>query len=92
MTNAPMPARVRRKSLFTGINRTLELPQYTQDEFERRMYAYQNGHLLLDEAFPELSKMAREFIRTGATPEEWRKYQKEVGDLPTEESDSSENH
>lgn len=87
-----MSARVSKTSIFTGISRTLELPQYTQDEFERRMYAYKNGHLLLNEAFPELSKMAREFIRTGATPEEWRKYQREVGEAAAEESDSSENH
>ena len=81
MTNA----RVSRTSIFTGIRRTLELPQYTPDEFERRMYAFKTGALLLDEAFPELSPMAKEFIKSGATPEEWRKHMKETGELTEED-------
>ena len=36
--------------------------------------AWNNGYLLIQEAFPELSPEAREFIKNGITEEEWQKY------------------
>jgi len=69
-----MPARVTRTSYLSGITRTLELKQYDHDEFEKRWIAYRNGYLTLNEAFEEVSPEAREFIRSGATDDEYRRY------------------
>lgn len=52
----------------------MEFPQYTPDEFEKRLIAYNEGKLLLQDAFPELSPTAREFIKSGITDEEWDEY------------------
>jgi len=49
----------------------MEFPQYTPEEFEKRMIAWKSGNLLIQEAFKELSNNAREFIMTGATADEW---------------------
>lgn len=72
MTNAY--ARITKTSMLSRITRTLELKQYTPDEFEKRLLAYNNGQLLLQDAFPELSPSAREFIKSGITDEEWDQY------------------
>lgn len=56
---------VTRTSLFTRKTRTLSLP-ITQDQIE----AYNKGALIQD-AFPNLTADQREFLMTGATPEEW---------------------
>lgn len=69
-----MPATLTKKSAFTGKTRTMSFPQYEQDEFEQRMLAWKNKGLLIQEAFPELSDNAREFILTGATDDEWDEY------------------
>jgi hypothetical protein len=74
-----MPATITRTSILSKVTRTLQLSQYTTEEFERRLHAYDNGYLLLQEAFPELSDSAREFIKTGITDEEWDQYMS-VGD------------
>lgn len=74
-----MPARVTKTSIITGVTRTLQLPYYTQIEFEKRYVAYTNGVVMLEDAFPELSGSAIEFIKTGITDEEWQKYM-ELGD------------
>jgi len=49
----------------------MEFPQYTPEEFEKRMIEWKSGNLLIQEAFKELSNNAREFIMTGVTAEEW---------------------
>jgi len=69
-----MPATITRTSKITGITRTLQVKQYNHDEFEKRLLAWTNGHLLIQEAFPDLSPDAREFIQSGITEEEWEYY------------------
>lgn len=69
-----MPARITKTSMLSRKTRTMEFEQYTAEEFEKRLLAYNNGKLLLQEAFPELSNSAREFIKTGITDEEWDEY------------------
>lgn len=64
-------ARITKTSMISGITRTLEMKQYTQEEFERRYYAWNTGKLLIQEAFPEVSDSAREFIKTGIIEAEW---------------------
>ena len=61
-------------SVLTGLTRTMEFPQYTQDDFEKRLNAWNNGKLLLQEAFEELSPNGREFILSGMTADEWDEY------------------
>jgi len=61
-------------SNVSGITRTMEFPQYTQDEFEKRFIAWNNGNLLLQEAFAEISPNGREFILSGMTGDEWDEY------------------
>jgi hypothetical protein len=77
-----MSARVTRTSMLSKVTRTLELPQYTPEEFERRMNAYNNG-LLIQDAFPEISDSAREFIKNGITEEEWDQYMSVGDDITT---------
>lgn len=69
-----MPARISKTSPFTDRIHTMEFPQYDQDEFESRLLAWRRGDKLIQEAFPELSSTAREFIKSGITSAEWRKY------------------
>jgi hypothetical protein len=69
-----MTAHITRTSILSNRTRTLKLPQYTPEEFEKKLLAYNNGYLLLQEAFPELSPKAREFIKNGITDEEWNEY------------------
>jgi hypothetical protein len=64
-------ARVTRKSILTGITRTLELKRYEQEEFERRLYAVTAGNLSFEEAFPDISQEAKDFIAYGTTKAEW---------------------
>ncbi len=56
---------ITRKSMFTGVVRTLDLP-VTEDQ----MRAYENG-MFVQDAFPSLCPADREFIKTGVTQEEW---------------------
>jgi hypothetical protein len=37
----------------------------------QQLQAYQQGRLLLQDAFPQLSPSQREFIKTGYTAEDW---------------------
>ena len=64
-------ARVTRTSIISGITRTLELKRYEQDEFERRMYAVNVGNMSIEEAFPDVSQEAKDFIVYGTTKTEW---------------------
>lgn len=57
---------ITRKSMFTGIVRTLDL-DVTPCEIDR----YLIDGVLLQDAFPTLDASDREFIKTGITSEEW---------------------
>ena len=73
MTNfVTNPARITKTSMLTGITRTITLPVYTSDEFEKRLIAWKSG-MLLQDAFPDLNDAEREFIKSGITDEEWNK-------------------
>lgn len=64
-------------SSISGVTRTMEFPQYSQEEFEKRIIAWKNGNLLIQEAFDKVSANGREFILTGITGEEWDEYFKD---------------
>ena len=66
---------ITRKSILTGIERTLDLP-VTIDQLNAYMYE----GVLLQHAFPNLTPDQREFILTGSTPEEWDEAFPEVDD------------
>lgn len=57
---------VTRRSMFTGIERTIDLP-VTQEQLDK----WTNGALIQD-VFPHLTKDQREFIMTGVTDDEWK--------------------
>ena len=59
--------KITRTSMFSGIERTLDLPIT-----EEQLSAWTSG-TLIQEAMPELSPDDREFVMTGVTPEEWAK-------------------
>lgn len=77
-------ARITRKSIITGITRTLELKKYTQDEFEQRIHAVKEGKVSLEEAFPDISQNAKNFIVYGTTEKEWEstEYGENRGEIP----------
>lgn len=56
---------VTRKSMISGIVRTIDLP-ITEDQIRR----YEQG-VYLQDAFANLSAGQREFIHTGITDDEW---------------------
>jgi hypothetical protein len=64
-------AKFTKTSMLSGITRTIEFAQYTQDEFEKRYLAWKRGDGLIQEIFSELSDSGREFILTGSTDAEW---------------------
>ncbi len=57
---------ITRKSSFTGIEHSLDLPVT-----EEQLLSYQRG-ALLQNAFPHLSAGDREFIKSGVTDAEWK--------------------
>ena len=63
-----------KKSPFTGILHEVDIPYYTQEDFETRYKAWQEGRVMIQEAFPEAPADLREFLKTGITPDEWRKF------------------
>jgi len=65
-----MTSRITRTSILTNVTRTMEFSKYDQDEFDKRYIAYKKG-MLIQDAFPDLSNDAREFIISGITKEEW---------------------
>lgn len=79
---------ITRKSLISGIERTLDIPA-TQEMFND----WANGELLQD-AFRGLTAGQREFIKTGITDEEWDGLFKEGEELKHEldESDRQTEH
>lgn len=56
---------ITRKSLFSGVTRTIDLP-ITSEQLMR----WDNGECIQN-AFPHLDADQREFLLTGATKEEW---------------------
>ncbi len=64
-------AKVTRVSPITGIERTMNLPQYDQDQFDTLMIAYNQGKISLEEAFAKCSPNAITFISSGLTNDEW---------------------
>lgn len=67
--------KVTRKSVFTGIERTWDLP-ITEEQWEK----YQSGAYLIQDIFYNLSDDEREFIMTGSTPDEWDTYMRNPED------------
>lgn len=57
--------KVTRKSLATGVERTLEIP-CTEEQ-----YAAWDGGMKIQDAMPDLSPADREFVMTGITQDEW---------------------
>lgn len=57
--------KITRKSMLTGIERTLEIP-VTQEQ----LTAWEQGELI-HKAMPNLTAAEREFIQTGINEEEW---------------------
>jgi hypothetical protein len=76
-----MPARITRTSQLTSITRTLELGNYDQEDFDRRIHAWQNG-AHIDDVLPDISVDAIEFITTGITREELDKAQRTIDVIP----------
>lgn len=58
--------RVTRTSIFTRQRNSMELPIT-----RRQLLDYSNGCGLVQDIFPELDADQREFLMSGATPEEW---------------------
>jgi hypothetical protein len=57
---------VKKTSIFTGKEAEMEL-DITQEQMDR----WQSGRELIQNVFPHLSPEQREFLMSGATPEEW---------------------
>lgn len=72
---------ITRTSALSGITRTIHLPINSVD-----MKMFESG-ALVQHAFPYLSPGQREFIMTGATPEEWDEVfgDEDVDDIGDEE-------
>jgi hypothetical protein len=59
--------KVTRTSIFTGNSSTMDLPVTVKQLDEWR------GGKLIQKAMPDLTPDQREFLMTGATPQEWKK-------------------
>lgn len=57
---------ITKRSGFTGITHTREI-----NVTEQQLKAWQDG-MLIQSAMPNLSASDREYLMTGATPEEWK--------------------
>lgn len=57
---------ITRTSMFTGKTHTINI-----NCTEKQLKSYYEDGLLIQDAFPNLSASAREFIKTGVTEEEW---------------------
>lgn len=57
---------ITKQSSLTGEYHTLEI-NVTREQLN----AYYKGNMLIQNAFPNLTKGEREFIKTGATEQEW---------------------
>ena len=63
---------VTRKSLITGIERTMEIDITPED-----LLKYERGEMLIQDIFPHITPNEREFIMTGIIEAEWDEYMKE---------------
>jgi len=72
--------KITRTSLFTGIERTLDLPIT-----EAQLSKWEAG-ALIQKAMPELTADEREFIMTGVTAQEW------AGEFGDEDDDQIHDH
>jgi hypothetical protein len=57
---------ITRKSMFTGVTRTLDIPCTTE-----QYNLWMSGCQCIQDVFPDLTPGQREFILTGVTDEEW---------------------
>jgi len=69
---------ITRKSIISGITRTLEL-NVTQEQIDKWM-----AGMYIQDAMPQLNADEREFIKTGVTKDEWDKA------FPEEETDGED--
>lgn len=60
---------IEKKSVFTGKVSTMSLP-LTEEQYQEGGRRHLNGELIQN-CFPTLNADQREFLLTGATPEEW---------------------
>lgn len=60
---------ISRTSLITGKSNTMELPLT-----EEMITAWEISDLKIQDAFPFLTATEREFLLSGATPEEWNEF------------------
>ena len=60
-------AKFAKEFIFNKRMRTIQVPQYTQDEFDLRFLKYKHGELSLQEAFPLLSSNALCFMLYGVS-------------------------
>lgn len=67
---------ITRTSTLSGITRTLDL-DVTPAQVDR----YTAGGVLIQDAFPQLAKEQREFIKTGITAKEWDEMFIEVSEM-----------
>lgn len=58
--------KIKRKSVVTGIERTMDIPANPED-----FMLWSEGFVAIDEAMPYLNIADREFILSGMTPNEW---------------------
>ena len=57
------------KSQLTGVKHSMDL-DVTESQMKRFMY----GDGLIQNIFPNLSMVEREFLKSGITPEEWESH------------------
>ena len=57
---------VTKKSQLTGVTRTIDIPNLTEDQVN----AWMSG-TVIQKAMPHISEDHREFLMTGITPAEW---------------------
>lgn len=60
---------ITRRSPLTGKVNRMEIP-LTPNEYGKRVALWQTG-MYIQEAFPTLTPVEREFVKTGITAEEW---------------------
>ena len=58
--------KIRRKSVISGIERTMDIPVNPEDWVQ-----YQMGFVSINDAMPYLTDSDREFIMSGITSDEW---------------------
>lgn len=59
---------ITKRSMLTGKEHTMDIPT-TPDKLK----LYESGEMLIQYVFPDLTPEQREFIKTGITPDEWKR-------------------